>query len=335
VAVYTHVTSDHLDRHGDVAAYRGVKRRLLELLPAGGVLVRNDDDAVVSTYATDEERLTVPYTRDLPPPGGLGVQDGWIVARSLPHVARLTPDVAEPQTSPPQAAQEGTDDARLPLVDIPLPGDHSISNVLAAVAVGLLHGVAPEAIREAVRTFPGVEHRLELVATIAGVRYVNDSQGTQPDAVIAAVRSFPRPLVLIAGGRSKGLAVAELASEVAERVEAKYLVAFTQSGDSARRLARHRCEIPILAFTPVAAVRSQLAMSWGIETFKVSPVQHTDEMVRQVDQALLQIGRVRRGDLVVIIAGSPPGIPGSTNALRVHRIGDAINEVTPAYRRTT
>ena len=62
-------------------------------------------------------------------------------------------------------------------------------------------------------------------------------------------------------------------------------------------------------------------------------VEHTDEMVRQVDEQLLQIGRVEEGDLVVIIAGSPPGIPGSTNALRIHRMGDAINEVAPAYRR--
>jgi pyruvate kinase len=134
--------------------------------------------------------------------------------------------------------------------------------------------------------------------------------------------------------RTKSGVIAKAASEVAERVGAKYLVAFTQSGDSARRLARHRGEIPILAFTPIAAVRSQLALTWGVETFKVSPVEHTDEMVRQVDEALLQIGRVREGDLVVIIAGSPPGIPGSTNALRVHRMGDAINEVAPAYRRT-
>ena len=134
--------------------------------------------------------------------------------------------------------------------------------------------------------------------------------------------------------RTKGGVIAKAAAEVAERVDAKYLVAFTQSGDSARRLARHRGDIPILAFTPLAAVRSQLALSWGIETFKVAPVEHTDEMVRQVDEALLQIGRVREGDLVVIIAGSPPGIPGSTNALRVHRMGDAINEVTSAYRRT-
>jgi pyruvate kinase len=127
--------------------------------------------------------------------------------------------------------------------------------------------------------------------------------------------------------------IAKAACEVASRVGARYLVAFTQSGGSARRLGRHREPIPILAFTPEAAVRSQLALSWGIETFKTSPVEHTDEMVRQVDEHLLRIGRVREGDLVVIIAGSPPGIPGSTNALRIHRMGDAINQVAPAYRR--
>ena len=121
---------------------------------------------------------------------------------------------------------------------------------------------------------------------------------------------------------------------MAERVEAKYVVAFTQSGDSARRMSRLRGPIPILAFTPEATVRSQLALSWGVETFKTVMVEHTDEMVRQVDEQLLEIGRLAEGDLVVIIAGSPPGIPGSTNALRIHRMGDAVNEVTPAYQRT-
>ncbi|MEX0427523.1 pyruvate kinase [Nocardioides sp. DS6] len=127
--------------------------------------------------------------------------------------------------------------------------------------------------------------------------------------------------------------IAKAAEEVAERVGAHYLVAFTTSGDSARRLSRLRGPIPLLAFTPFPSVRSQLALSWGVETFKTDEVEHTDEMVRQVDEQLLQIGRVKEGDLVVIIAGSPPGIPGSTNALRIHRIGDAINEVAPAYRR--
>ncbi|MDP3969727.1 MAG: pyruvate kinase [Nocardioides sp.] len=133
--------------------------------------------------------------------------------------------------------------------------------------------------------------------------------------------------------RTRGGVIAKAAAEVAERVDARYLVAFTQSGDSARRLSRLRTAIPVLAFTPEAAVRSQLALSWGVETFKTASVEHTDEMVRQVDESLLRIGRVKEGELVVIIAGSPPGIPGSTNALRIHRMGDAIHGVTPAYRR--
>jgi pyruvate kinase len=133
--------------------------------------------------------------------------------------------------------------------------------------------------------------------------------------------------------RTRGGVVTKAATEVAERVGARYLVAFTQSGDSARRMSRYRSAMPMLAFTPVAAVRSQLALTWGIETFLTDPVEHTDEMVRQVDEALLEIGRVQLGDLVVIIGGSPPGFPGSTNALRIHVMGDAINEVAPAYRR--
>ncbi|QZY27915.1 pyruvate kinase [Nocardioides coralli] len=133
--------------------------------------------------------------------------------------------------------------------------------------------------------------------------------------------------------RTRGGVIAKAAAEVAERVGAKYLVAFTQSGDSARRLSRLRGPVPVLAFTPEDKVRSQLALTWGVETFRTDAVEHTDEMVRQVDDQLLRIGRVDEGDLVVIIAGSPPGIPGSTNALRIHRMGDAINEVAPAYRR--
>ncbi|WP_244927626.1 pyruvate kinase [Nocardioides sp. W7] len=132
---------------------------------------------------------------------------------------------------------------------------------------------------------------------------------------------------------TKGGVIAKAAEEVAERVGAKYVVAFTQSGDSARRMSRLRGSVPLLAFTPEATVRSQLSLSWGVETFKTQTVEHTDEMVRQVDEQLLRIGRVQEGDLVVIIAGAPPGIPGSTNALRIHRMGDAINRVAPAYKR--
>jgi pyruvate kinase len=166
-------------------------------------------------------------------------------------------------------------------------------------------------------------------------KYPIDTVATMESIVGATERhGLPHMTALEWAPRTRGGVITKAALEVAERVEAKYLVAFTQSGDSARRLARYRGKVPILAFTPEAKVRSQLSMTWGVETFKTAPVEHTDEMVRQVDEALLEIGRVQEGDLVVIIAGSPPGIPGSTNALRIHKMGDAINEVAPAYRRT-
>ena len=96
------------------------------------------------------------------------------------------------------------------------------------------------------------------------------------------------------------------------------------TGATARRLARYRSPIPLLAFTSSPATRSQLSLTWGVETFIVPEVNHADEMVRQVEAALLDIARLDKGDTVVIVAGSPPGSPGKTNALRVHRIGDAV-----------
>jgi pyruvate kinase len=123
---------------------------------------------------------------------------------------------------------------------------------------------------------------------------------------------------------STGTAIARAAAEVGAAVGAKALVAFTMTGETARRLARYRSPIPLLAFSTELATRSQLALTWGVETFLVPQVAHTDDMVRQVEAALLDIGRCRSGDKVVVVAGSPPGTPGRTNALRVHQIGDAI-----------
>ena len=131
---------------------------------------------------------------------------------------------------------------------------------------------------------------------------------------------------------TKGGAIAKAAKEVGEIVGAKYLVAFTQSGDSARRISRLRSVIPILALTPEIPVYNQLALSWGVESMITEVVKNTDEMVKQVDAILIESKRVAKGDPVVIIAGAPPGIPGSTNALRVHIVGDAIDGVHPAYR---
>ena len=133
--------------------------------------------------------------------------------------------------------------------------------------------------------------------------------------------------------RTKGGAITKAAVEVGAIVDAKYLVAFTQSGDSARRMSRLRSPIKILALTPENSVYNQLALSWGVEPMITPMVSHTDEMVKQVDAILIESKRANKGENVVIVAGSPPGIPGSTNAMRVHRVGDAVDAVAPAYKK--
>jgi pyruvate kinase len=121
--------------------------------------------------------------------------------------------------------------------------------------------------------------------------------------------------------RTQGGAITVAAAQVAQSIGAVALVAFTQTGDTVRRLARLHCELPLLAFTPDGAVRNQLSLSWGVESHLMPLVRHTDEMFRQVDQLMLELARARPGDHVVIVAGSPPGQPGSTNTVRVHQLG--------------
>ncbi|MFI1967638.1 pyruvate kinase [Streptomyces cinnamoneus] len=130
------------------------------------------------------------------------------------------------------------------------------------------------------------------------------------------------PLTERSKPRTQGGSVARAAAEMGDFLGAKFLVAFTQSGDTVRRLSRYRSPIPLLAFTPEPATRSQLNLTWGVETFLGPMVQTTDEMVEQVDEHLLRIGRCRKGDMVIITAGSPPGTPGTTNLVRVHHIGE-------------
>jgi UDP-N-acetylmuramoylalanine--D-glutamate ligase len=198
VAVYTNVTSDHLDRHGSLEGYRAAKRRLAELVDPAGALILNGDDPVVAAYAADARARAIVYRQGPPEPSGVGVVDGRIVADGGIDVM-------------------GVD-------ELAIPGAHNVSNALAAVAAARLFDLAPAAIRRAAMAFTGVEHRLETVAVVDGVRYVNDSQGTQPDAVIAALRAFEPPVVLIAGGRDKGVDLSGLPPVVAERAVAAVLV---------------------------------------------------------------------------------------------------------------
>lgn len=120
-------------------------------------------------------------------------------------------------------------------------------------------------------------------------------------------------------------AVSLAAVEIAELLGCKYVCVFTESGDSFRRVSRLRSSVPLLAFTPSEVTQRRLSLSWGSQTMLVAPVTHTDEMMQQVDELMLASGLVKVGDEVVVVAGTPPGVPGSTNSLRVLRVGDAAN----------
>ncbi|MUN08332.1 pyruvate kinase [Agromyces luteolus] len=124
--------------------------------------------------------------------------------------------------------------------------------------------------------------------------------------------------------RTQSGAITLAAVEVADFVEAKYLCVFTETGESVRRMARIRSVIPILAFTPDPAIRRRMALYWGVESFVVERVTHTDQMVGQVDDVLEKTGKAVTGEKVVIISGSPPGIPGTTNDVRVHIVGEVL-----------
>jgi pyruvate kinase len=152
-------------------------------------------------------------------------------------------------------------------------------------------------------------HPVESVRTMARIAEAAEREGL---ARLPALTNRPTT-------RQEAIALA--AVRVARDLGTCALVACTESGSTARRMASHRCEIPLLAFTSRPAVRSQLALVWGMETFVVPEVRHTDELISEVDRSMLALGRGERGALVVIVAGMPPGTPGTTNMMRVHQLG--------------
>ncbi|MFJ6573006.1 pyruvate kinase [Streptomyces sp. NPDC091292] len=130
-----------------------------------------------------------------------------------------------------------------------------------------------------------------------------------------------QPLVPGKKPRTQGGSVARAACEIADFLDGKALVAFTQSGDTARRLSRYRAAQPIVAFTTDESTRNQLTLSWGVDAYVVPHVDNTDAMVEVVDAELVKLNRFNEGDTVVMTAGSPPGVAGTTNMVRVHHLG--------------
>ncbi|MDO4887120.1 MAG: pyruvate kinase [Actinomycetaceae bacterium] len=118
--------------------------------------------------------------------------------------------------------------------------------------------------------------------------------------------------------------ITRAAVEIGEALGVKELVVFTETGQTARRMARLRPRLPILCFTPDPEVRNQLALTWGLTTFTVPYVKHTDDMVAQVDHLLREMNMAVDGDRIVVVAGMPAAVPGSTNTIRVHKMGETL-----------
>jgi UDP-N-acetylmuramoylalanine--D-glutamate ligase len=180
IAVLLNVTPDHLDRHGSIEAYGAAKARMFENQTAEDAAVINADDAIAHQYAPTGPRVFW-FSREKRVASGCYLRGDEVVFRS-----------------------DGTESILLERKMIGLRGSHNLENVLAAAAAAKLAGVEPGAIAEGVRTFAGVEHRIEYVATISGVEYFNDSKATNVDATLKALDAFPGNVVVILGGKDKG-----------------------------------------------------------------------------------------------------------------------------------
>ena len=201
IAAVLNVTPDHLDRHGSFEVYAAAKARIFEFQNSGDFAVLNADDKTCIRMAAPVRSQVFWFSRHKEIEQGAYLRGDQIVFRRDEKPVNV-----------------------LPSAEIPLKGAHNLENVLAAVCISMLAGCSPDSIRKAVAGFRAVEHRLEHVATVAGVAYFNDSKATNVDATIKAVESFPAGIHLILGGKDKGSDYTVLDQILRERVKRVYLI---------------------------------------------------------------------------------------------------------------
>ena len=288
--------------------------------------VRNASDVVRVHEIMREEGVTVPVIAKIEKPQAVDALeeiieafDGIMVARgdlgvelpleAVPIVQKRAVELARRMAKPVIVATQMLES----MISNPIPTRAETSDVANAVLDGA------DAVMLSGETSVG-EFPVITVSTMARIVASTEEHGLER---IPPLGTKPR---------TQGGAITLAAAEVADFVEAKFVCVFTESGDSARRMSRLRFRIPMKAFTPSEAIARRMSLTWGIESFLVDRVTHTDAMYRQVDEVLMREGLAVEGDKVVVISGSPPGISGSTNDLRVHVVGDAINAKAPAWQ---
>jgi len=213
VAVILNIAPDHLDRHGTMENYTAAKARIFARQRPQDFTVLNYDDPRTRALAGQVPGRVIFFSRRH------NLEEGVLV-RGEKIIVRLA----------------GVESEVLDIGELAIPGVHNLENALAAVAAAYVMGVVPVVLAQTLRTFAGVEHRLETVAEINGVRYINDSKGTNPEASIKALEAFDRPIVLLAGGRNKGSNFTAFARRVREKV--RVLVLLGECADEIERSAR-------------------------------------------------------------------------------------------------
>ena len=245
VAVYTNIAVDHIDYHGSYAAYQAAKRMLFASMGAGDTIVWNADDAEMGKWAWPDGPATWTYSREAAARPGVFLSGEDVV-------------VAQPQAPETILLRSG---------EIRIPGPHNQENAMAAAAAALAFGLPADAIRAALRSFPGLEHRIELVATVGGVRFFNDSKATNPHAALAGLTAFgEEPMVVIAGGSEKKADFAELGEVLADRARAVVLIGETR-GRIRRAIRAHGPTVVLADSLAEAIARShELARGEGVVT---------------------------------------------------------------------
>ncbi|SDQ89213.1 pyruvate kinase [Curtobacterium sp. UNCCL20] len=289
--------------------------------------VRNASDVVRAHEIMDEEGKRLPVIAKIEKPQAVDALEEIIDAFDSIMVARGDLGVELPLEAVPIVQKRAVELARRmakpvivatqmleSMISSPIPTRAETSDVANAVLDGA------DAVMLSGETSVG-EYPVQTVRTMARIVESTEDHGLER---IAPLGTKPRTL---------GGAITLAAVEIAEFTEASYLCVFTESGDSARRMSRLRHGLPIIAFTPNEATRRRMALTWGVRSFLVERKTHTDELFSLVDDVLLENGLASPGDRVIVTAGSPPGIEGSTNDLRVHRVGDAHAQAAPAYAR--
>ncbi len=288
--------------------------------------VRNAKDIVRVHEIMEEEDIFVPVIAKIEKPQAVAALeeivdafDGVMVARGdlgvelpleqVPLVQKRAVELARRWAKPVIVATQMLES----MISAPRPTRAEASDVANAVLDGA------DALMLSGETSVG-EYPLETVQTMARIIESTEENGLDR---IPELGTKPH---------THSGAVVKAAMDIAELLGSKFVCVFTESGDTLRRVSRLRSRIPVLAFSPNEEVRRKLSLIWGATTYLVDKVTHTDQMVKQVDELMLESGKCRVGDEVIIVAGSPPGIPGSTNALRVHRVGDAVFVAAPAYK---